>query len=244
MNISVIKKRLVAVVTALASESTTQEYLAQGKQRFEDLARPDFVWHYLLQSFATMGRASGWQGLIGDQRNYVRITYEALASLALRSRTAQVRKVCRTAGIRMPNRKAGFILGCFDYVTELGGPVATKTKLLSLPGRDAKLQFLDAFPGIGPKYARNIMMDVYHDEFRESIALDARIKGISKALGLNFVTYAAEEKFYLDVAKQAGLNGWELDRIMFRFRSEIESRLGISRAKKSLATRCIRGASS
>ncbi len=81
------------------------------------------------------------------------------------------------------------------------------------------------------------MMDVYHEDFRESIALDARIKAISKALGLKFTSYADEEKFYLDVARQAGLNGWELDRMMFNFRPEIERRLGISQAMTSGKTR-------
>lgn len=31
----------------------------------KDHDRPDFVWHFLLQSFATMGNSRGWQGLIG-----------------------------------------------------------------------------------------------------------------------------------------------------------------------------------
>jgi hypothetical protein len=84
------------------------------------------------------------------------------------------------------------------------------------------------FPGIGPKYARNIMMDVYHDDFRESIALDVRIQAISKALGLSFPSYAAQEQFYLDVAHEAGLNGWELDRLLFNFRQVVMQRLGLS----------------
>lgn len=77
------------------------------------------------------------------------------------------------------------------------------------------------------KYARNIMMDVYHKDFRNSIALDARIKGISSALGLKFSSYAEHESFYLNVARDAGINGWDLDRLLFNFRKEVESRLGL-----------------
>ena len=55
-------------------------------------------------------------------------------------------------------------------------------------------------------------MDVYHEDFRDSIALDLRIKAISEALGLSFSSYTEHERFYLDVAREAGLNGWELDR--------------------------------
>ena len=128
----------------------------------------------------------------------------------------------------MPYKKADYILGCFEYVTRLGGPEAAKAKLLAQPGREAKISFLQSFPGIGPKYARNIMMDVYHEDFRDSIALDVRIKAISEALGLSFASYADHERFYLDVAREVGLNRWELDRLLFNFRPEVESRLGVS----------------
>src|SRR5438445_5881343 len=122
-----------------------------------------------------MGRASGWHGLIGNQANYRRVTYPALTALTPEARAQQVRQVCRAAGIRVPDRKADYILGCFEYVQRLGGPEAAKARLLAEPGRDAKIRFLRTFPGIGQKYARNIMMDVYHEDFRDSIALDARI---------------------------------------------------------------------
>ncbi|MCA9169714.1 MAG: hypothetical protein KDB23_18700 [Planctomycetales bacterium] len=84
---------------------------------------------------------------------------------------------------------------------------------------------MKTFPGIGPKYARNIMMDVYHEDFRDSIAIDVRIKAVTKALGLTFASYDEHEHFFLGVAADAGLNGWELDRLLFNFRGEIETRL-------------------
>jgi hypothetical protein len=225
MDRAAAKIRLVAVIRAVAAEKRAE--LDRHKEGHSGLARPDFIWHYLLQSFSTMGRASGWHGLIGNQDNYRRVTYATLAALIPDARSAQVRQVCRAARIRMPDRKADFILGCFEYVTKLGGPEAAKAKLLAQPGREAKIAFLQSFPGIGPKYARNIMMDVYHEDFRDSIALDVRIKAISKALDLSFASYKQHEAFYLDVAQAAGLNGWELDRLLFNFRPEVESRLGV-----------------
>jgi hypothetical protein len=51
------------------------------------------------------------------------------------------------------------------------------------------------------------MMDVCHEEFRDSIAVDGRISAISAVLGLRFTSYAEEEAFYIEVAKEAGLNG-------------------------------------
>jgi hypothetical protein len=226
MDKAAAKTRLVAVVRALAAEKRAE--LDRLKEEHTGLARPDFIWHYLLQSFSTMGRASGWHGLIGNQDNYRRVTYTALAALTREDRVAQVRQVCQVAGVRMPDKKAEYILGCFDYVTRLGGPEAAKASLLAQPGREAKIAFLQSFPGIGPKYARNIMMDVYHEDFRDSIALDVRIKAISEALGLSFASYTEEERFYLDVARKADRNGWELDHLLFNFRPEVEARLSVS----------------
>ena len=231
MDNTAARDRLVTVVRSLAAERRNE--LERLKQDCTGLARSDFIWHYLLQSFATMGRASGWHGLIGNQDNYGRVTYDALTALSPEAREAQVRAVCRVAAIRMPDKKADYILACFEKVKCLGGPEAAKAELLAQPGRDAKIRFLESFPGIGPKYARNIMMDVYHEDFRDSIALDVRIKAISDNLGLSFGSYAEHESFYLDVARQAGLNGWELDRLLFNFRPEVESRLGIAEATPS-----------
>ncbi len=236
MDKTAAKIRLVGVVRPLAVEKRAE--LERLKEEHTGLARPDFIWHYLLQSFSTMGRASGWHGLIGNQDNYRRVTYSALATLTPKRRTAQVRKVCRVADIRWPEKKADHILGCFEYVTSLGGPEAAKAKLLAQTGREAKIAFLQSFPGIGPKYARNIMMDVYDESFRDSIALDVRIKGISKALGLSFASYAEHERFYLDVAREAGINGWELDRLLFNFRPEVESRLGVNLEGPGRTNRC------
>ncbi len=161
-------KRFVSVVRTISVEK--RDELERFKQEYSGLSRPDFIWHYLLQSFSTMGRAAGWYGLIENKSNYNRVTYNVLSGLTPENRRTQVRQVCREAGIRMPDKKAEYILGCFDHVKRLGGLKSTKAKLLAQPGREAKIRFLQTFPGIGPKYARNIMMDVYHEDFRDSIA--------------------------------------------------------------------------
>jgi endonuclease III len=172
-----------------------------------------------------MGRAAGWHGLIGNKANYKALRYETLARLAPVERKSRVSSICRTAGIRMPDLKAKYILGCFDAVRAMGGPEAAKEQLLSRNGREAKIRFLKTLPGIGDKYARNIMMDVYHVDFRNCIAVDIRIKSISEMLGLSFAGYEDHEAYYLDVARSAGLNGWELDRLMFNYLNEFKAAL-------------------
>lgn len=57
-DVSQAQNRLVAVIRRLAIEKRAT--LDRLKANYSDLARPDFLWHYLLQSFATMGRSAGW----------------------------------------------------------------------------------------------------------------------------------------------------------------------------------------
>jgi hypothetical protein len=218
------KHRLATAARQVASEYALK--LDELKANYSDFERPDFVWHYLLQSFATMGKAAGWQGLIGNQSNYSLVTYPALDALDGPGRIAQAQLACRNGKVRMPDRKANFIVTCFECVHGMGGPAAARLKLINTPGRESKIAFLRTFPGIGPKYARNIMMDVYHPEFRQSIAIDSRIQSITDLLGLTFSSYEDHEIFYLEAAELAGLNGWELDRLMFNALDRFKLLLG------------------
>lgn len=138
----------------------------------------------------------------------------------------------------MPDRKAAWLVEDFDRIVQFGGPKQAKAELFKRNGREAKMQFWREFKGIGKKYARNIMMDIYHPDFRNFIAVDARIGRITQKLGLSFKTYEDEEQFYLTVAKQSELEGWDLDRIMYRFRDlildELEDIGDIAAARKAL----------
>ncbi len=217
-----IRTKFATVARTLAIEE--KSWLDRQKGGEREMERHDFLWHFLLQSFGTMGRAAGWVGLRRPE-NYDRVRFEALAGLPAGQRLKVSESACRDGKVRMPNVKAVYIVGCFDRITLLGGPEAAKTQLFQQPGRDAKIKFLKTFPGIGDKYGRNILMDVYHPEFRDSIAIDIRINHISQLLGVSFLNYADHEQFYLDVAREADLNGWELDRLMFHFLDKFRSRL-------------------
>jgi hypothetical protein len=194
-------------------------FLEEQKAYNAELQRDDFLWHYLLQSFATMGGDSGWNGLIGNETNCQQVSFEALGNVPAANRLAHAADICAKAKVRYAQRKAKFIIGCYDKIQALGGPRVAKEYLLQLPGRDDKIAFLESFPGIGEKYSRNLMMDVYHEDFRESIAIDSRIQAISNKWELTFKSYADHESFYLSVAHGADLSGWELDRLMFGFQT-------------------------
>lgn len=65
------KEKLAKIANELAT--LHREKLEQLKLEHIELERPDFIWHFLLQSFSTMGRAAGWHGLIGNKDNYSKV---------------------------------------------------------------------------------------------------------------------------------------------------------------------------
>jgi len=238
------KALLVPIVKRIARRKDVKAMLAEGKTRRKELGRPDFVWHELLLSFATMGNSRGAEGLIRNRDNYKRVTFDALKRKPTKAeRLRELLIVLRAAKVRMPPKKAVWLADAFDRVEGRGWPKKAKTELFRRGECEGKIQFWQEFDGIGEKYSRNIMMDVYHPDFRNYVAVDQRIKKISRALGLTFKTYEPEEKFYLDVAKQAGLEGWELDRMLYRFRhcvlDELEDAEDLTAVRKALKEKTI-----
>jgi hypothetical protein len=212
-------QRLVSVIKPIATKH--QKTIDRLKKEERRLKRSGFIWHYLLQSLSTFGGVRGWNGLIGNKENYSKVTYRALSKLSFAERLATLKETMWAAKIRMPDKKAQWLVENFELIKEMGGLKSAKEALLSKPGRDEKIKFLKSFSGIGDKYARNILMDVHHPDFRDSIAIDSRIKRLSETLALNFDSYAEHEQFYLDVAHEAGLTGWDIDRLLFNFMGEV-----------------------
>ena len=183
-----------------------------------DIKRPDFIWHLLLQSFATLGNSRGWQGLIGSQSNYRRVTFDALSGLSEDDRLRRLTTVLHDAKVRMPNMKAGQLNENYKMILAMGGLEQAKEKAFAQVGTKSKIAFMKRFHGIGDKYARNVWMDVYHPDFFDSIAIDDRIKQITEAMGCRFASYDEHERFFLDIASEANIQGWELDRLLYNFK--------------------------
>ncbi len=185
----------------------------------------DFLWRRLLVSMATMGNSRGWDGLIGNEGNYRLVTFQALSALEPTERLERLRTVLQRAKVRMPDQKAGWLAQNFDRIEAMGGLEAANERFRVMNDRDEIIAFLRSFAGIGPKYARNIPMDIYHPAFRDSVAVDERIQNVSKTLGLSFASFQEHEDFYRKVAQRAGLEGWELDRLLYNFNHEILGQL-------------------
>jgi hypothetical protein len=203
--------------------------LDELKLAAKDLDRPDWLWHALLVSASTLGSSRGYKGLIENKENYNRVTFDNLAKLPQQGRHLVLGETLNAAKVRMAAIKAARLAKNFDCIVQLGGPLAAKQDLLSRNGCAAKIEFLRRFAGVGAKYSRNIMMDVYHPDFWETIAVDARVKEVSKCLGISFKNneYEEHERFYLGAAHEAGIQGWELDRLIYSFKEEFLRALSI-----------------
>lgn len=215
------RKKLIALLRNLTPEMKAK--LKEEKAKSVELEKPDFIWHFILQSFSTMGNSRGYQGLILNRENYNKVTFEALSKLGKKERLDRLNRVFSAALLRMSVTKARWANENYDLIVSMGGLAKSKQLALSQRGTRAKIAFMKQFHGIGDKYARNIWMDVYHPDFRDNIAVDDRIKKISEALGYSFGSgdYEEHEDFYLQIAKEVDLEGWEVDRLLYNFQSII-----------------------
>jgi hypothetical protein len=227
MNEGLKRLALVESLKVITPEKM-DEMLGSREADHEALERPDFVWHFLLQSFATMGNSRGWDGLIGNRDNYGRVTFEALYALDRTERLNRLDEVLRAANVRMPGKKAVWLDHNYEMITEMGGPEEARRQALAHDGMEAKIAFMKRFHGIGPKYARNIWMDVRHPDFRDTIAVDERIKKVTQALRYTFKTYEEEERFYQEIAREVGISGWELDRLLYNYTDRFVSAISDS----------------
>jgi hypothetical protein len=222
-NLSEAAKRLACVVRRVydARRDELDKLKHYGAANWD---QPDWIWEGLLGALSTMGNSAGFR-LVSDRQFHDRIRYAALECMAPNGRHDTLVETVRDAGVRWPNLKAKWLDENFMRIQSDGGPQAVKRKLEATPGRDGKLAFLDRFRGIGDKFARDMLMDVYHPDFRDSIALDIRVRKVTQALNLKFKKYEDEEGFFLSAATCAGINGWEIDRVLYRFTKDILSAL-------------------
>jgi thermostable 8-oxoguanine DNA glycosylase len=209
------RESLVAVAKDLR-DTYKDELMSKKKKGLTLQGRHDFLWYELLVSYSTWGGSRGFEGLIKDDKRYQQVTYEELKRLGTKEdRVNRLQQIMEKAKVRWCDKKAPMLVQCFEKIEAMGGLTIANTTLLNKKSAAEIMEFLEALPGIGPKYARDIMMDSYHPLFRDKIALDSRVRSVSKKLGLDFKNYSDHENFYLSVAKEAGIEGWELDRLIY-----------------------------
>ena len=84
--------RLSRAIRALVDEKGSH-LERRKKEALKGFRREDFIWHYLLQSFATIGKAPGWHGLI-ENKETVSLAY--CSAVRLRNSPRPSVSLCET----------------------------------------------------------------------------------------------------------------------------------------------------
>lgn len=192
--------------------------LDEAKARTSDLDDPQFVWIELLTSFSTMGSSRGAEGV---RQRREELSFAALTSCPKGRRVGYVERLFRAAKVRQPRRKAEWLVAAHDRIALMGGPADARAALLGCTDARQMIAWWRAFEGIGDKYSRNIMMDVYHPAFRNSVAVDARLRQVLDRLDLHLRPYPEAEVFFQRAAELANVEPWELDRVTYNFKDEL-----------------------
>lgn len=195
------------------------ELLAEAARR--QGARDDWFWDEMVTSFCTNG---GTANLAKKRARYGdALAWEKVCEMSDDQRAAlfhdlpnPVRRSTLAPAIEM----------AFERIREAGGPAAMVAAYRACPTAAARIAFVQGFHQIGPKYARNIPMDVYDELVQDYYALDQRLLRILKALPGVPRTYEAREAYLREICRTAGLpNAWYLDRLLYNYTDKVEARL-------------------
>lgn len=226
MNKEESKQKLAEAVKNLFDEKPVEEVLKSKKEKADERReRDDYLWNRLVASFATLGNSAG-AVLVTEENNYDKIRYENVRQMDNDEREQHFEQIFRECNVRYPERKADYLTRNVDRIEEMGGLAEAQREFEESIGKENKLDFLEQFLNIGEKYSRNILMDLYHPEVRDELAIDSRIQAVSKKLDLAFdERYPEEADFYRSVADKIGVEPWELDRILYNFDTEVKSEI-------------------
>src|SRR5689334_6856462 len=84
-------------------------------------ARPDLIWHVILESLSTMGNSRGYDGLFGNQDLVSLSTFESVVAVPSADRQKYLENVLRRAKVRMPSKKAQWLADNLELIIAGGG---------------------------------------------------------------------------------------------------------------------------
>jgi hypothetical protein len=53
------------------------------------------------------------------------------------------------------------------------------------------------------------------------------VKKVADALGMTIANHESAEEFFLGAAARVGINGWELDRLLYNFTKDVLAAIGV-----------------
>lgn len=195
------------------------------------------LWLRVLSQIVVAGNAAPGETLRESSSVHRQLAYSRLKRLAPRRRRDIICRVFRAIGTRYVsecsrkrNPKVDAAVQNFAVLVAWGGPHRFFRKVASIKKCEDKVRFLsEQFQFFKKKGCRDILIDLRLSE--ECLALDQRITGILKLVGVAFdgslnSQYEKIERELLDrIARPMRLSGGQLDRILFRNYADIKVRL-------------------
>jgi hypothetical protein len=219
MEVWLTYEKVITVVQALAEEYA-DAIIASKVAAVDHGSHPDWPWNGIVLSASTLGGSWRWDKRV--QPIYeAELSWSALAGLSADERQQRFDKVGRYW-----RRTSAFLERMYGRLSEEGGPKVARSRLAAMTGAEI-LTFWAGFDGVGPKYARNIMMDVHHPSFRQGyFAIDSRIQKLLPVFGyVGSKRYESMETFLSKLANDTGLDGWDLDRLLYQRHDDVVARI-------------------
>lgn len=209
-----------------AAQNEKLTALTHEAQSWRD--QEDWLWRALIRSHATLGGAAAYGHLLEGGR-HDELLFENLIELPPDQRQDTIQEIFANAGVRYTNNKTAYMIYNLNLFDKYSNMVHRGQELMELTFNDCIKQ-LRKYKGIGPKYARNICMDLRLLAFEQSIAIDSRIEKFIHWLEFNpheNANYETKEASLLSIAAEADLSGWELDRLLFNFYQQYKNELNV-----------------
>lgn len=227
------KSKLIEAVQAVLEDEPVEKRLEElketGRRRRK---RDDIIWFEIVVSLCTLGGSWGAETIVDDEgvideHKYGSLTFETLQEIDQDFR-GQYLESRLHGNVRMVPTKLEAIEENFEIIQEkYGSPLDAKQVVWQKDSSEEIIEFFKQFHWIGDKYARNIPMDLYLEQFHNYIAVDSRIKGILETVDypVEEQEYTEIESFLREVASELDITAWELDRTLYNFEDSIKSRI-------------------
>lgn len=220
------RERLVAVL-ASPPDYMVRALVEKRVRAAELAAREDVLWYLLLQSMSTLQSSAGHAHIFPgiDKEPLATVAHGSLRQMSAAGRERALLHAFRK--VRYGEIKAMRLALNFEFIESMGGLQSATSSMRALGTMEAKKAWVRRFKGIGNKYARNFWMDIRDSHFEDSIAIDSRLASVGRILGMPSDDYDQQEAFFLGIASEAGISGWEADRLIYNFRKELMQEAGI-----------------
>lgn len=207
------------------------------------LQRDDWIWYALINSLATL------QGSPADDFDWDAYRRECAWAVVENLPQSEASKLLdslfRRYKLRYAAIKAGWAAKNIQIIKANGGPAPKRIAWLSAALPERLTQMMQ-YHGVGPKYARNIGMDVRDEMFENCFALDARVMKFVQYLDpvmgrLKTITqkqYEVIEKGMIVVAQQLNRSPWELDRCLYFEQDDLAKCLGLPAKSRRRKDQC------